>query len=151
MKTRISFVAAFVLVAPVASAQTQPITKRAVVGPSSPVQASALTIRATTSGSLTKEFFVAYGGQVSVEFKVKSDGTNTANWETFFGDSSFGCSGSTTSATYSGFGCGSTIGAGHFLRIIVSPTTFGQRIAICCVQLKFNLVNVNRNAVATQD
>ena len=151
MRRIMSLVAALVLIAPAALAQsTQPVTKRAVVlsGSPSPIQARALAHRVSSTNAITKEFFVAYGGQAFVTFKVRSNGAHTVNWNAYFGGTS-PCSGSTSSATYSEFGCGSDIEAGGKIRVVLLPN--GQEAAICCARLQFKLVNVNAAAVATQD
>jgi hypothetical protein len=151
MRRIISIVLVLVLIAPAALAQnTQPVTKRAVVpiGIPSPIQAKALAHRVSSTNAITKEFFVAYGGQAFVTFKVRSDGAHEVNWNAYFGDAN-PCSGSTSGATYSGFGCLSDIEAGGKIRVILSPN--GQEAAICCARLQFKLVNVNAAAVATQD
>ena len=149
---RTILVAALLLVAPAAAAQTPPLTKRAVTPQGVPwkIQATALTARATT-GFVEKTFWVAYGGQVFVSFKVKSNGTDTVNWQAWFGDKSFAsCSGSTSSATYSNFGCGSDVPAGSTVRVqlIASGQATGT---ICCAKLLFNLQNVDTPALATKD
>jgi len=152
MRQAILLVAAFVFVAPAAFAQTTPVTKRAVfpLGTSPTVQATATTARLSSTNAVTKEFFVAYGGNVFVTFKIRSNGLHTANWEAFFGGRSFApCSGSTSSATWQEFGCGNDIEAGGKVRVILFPN--GQTAGICCARLQFDLVNVNAAAVATGD
>jgi hypothetical protein len=151
MRRIMSLVAALVLTAPAALAQnTQPVTKRAVVptGSPSPIQAKALAHRVSSTVAITKEFFVAYGGQASVTFKVRSDGVHNVSWLVLFGSEN-PCSGGTTSATYSEFGCLSNIEAGGTIRVLLLPN--GGEAAICCARLQFKLVNVNAAAVATQD
>jgi hypothetical protein len=66
---RTILVAALLLIAPAAVAQTTPLTKRAVTPQGVPwnLQAKALTARATT-GFVDKTFWVAYGGQVWVSY-----------------------------------------------------------------------------------
>ena len=139
-------VAAMVVTSAVVQAQTQPLTKRAVNGPT--VQATALTAR-TSSAPVEKKFFVAYGGDVSVFFNYKSDGTHLAEVKVFF-EGTERCAVGTTSATYQlGFGCGAPVAAGGQVSVRLVPG--GGPAAICCMRLKFNLVNVNTPAVTLQD
>ena len=146
MKPTCWLVAALILFAPAAHAQTTPVTKRAVSGTT--VQAKAQALRTSTTGSIIKEFFVAYGGDVFVIFKVRSDGNHTANWDTFFGGSP-ACSGTVLTANFQEFGCGSRIPAGGTITVRLLPN--GQPSGICCARLQFDLVNVNAAAVATRD
>ena len=145
--TRGGSIAAILVTFAGADAQAQPLTKRAVNGPT--VQATALTARASSGATIQKEFFVAYGGDVSVFFNLKSDGAHQADVKVFF-DGEERCSASTSSATYVvGFGCGARVGAGGSVRLVLLAN--GAPAAICCVRLKFNLVDVNTPAVTTQN
>jgi hypothetical protein len=144
--TRAASIATIIIIASGVPAQTQPITKRAVDGPT--VQATALTAR-TSSAVVQKRFFVAYGGQVSVFFSLKSDGAHQADVKVFF-DGREQCGASTSSATYQhGFGCGSIVAAGGHVDVTLFPN--GAPAGICCVRLKFNLVDVNTPGVTLQD
>ena len=139
-------VAAIVISSAVVQAQTQPLTKRAVFG--NTVQATALTAR-TSSVPVEKKFFVAYGGDVSVFFNYKSDGTHLAEVKVFF-EGTERCTAGTISATYQlGFSCAAPIAAGGQVSVRLVPG--GGPAAICCARLKFNLVNVNTPGVALQD
>src|SRR5215208_7078306 len=151
MRWTVFLLVVLILIAPATRAQTEPVTKRAVFSAKSTVQAKALAQHVTT-GTVYKEFFVAYGGEVYVEFQVRSNGLHQVDWEAYFGANAPGwsCSGSTSSATYQGFnGCGMEVDAGAVVRVYFHAN--GQEGAICCARMKFHLVDVDHPAVVRRD
>jgi hypothetical protein len=145
---KIAFASALgvMIVTSAADAQTTPITKRAVLG--NTIQASAPTIR-VSSTVVEKLFLTAYGGEMQVFFKLKSNGSHQADVKVFFADEESLCEGSTSSSTYQEFACGAFVPAGGLIDVVLFPN--GAPAAICCVTLRYDLVDMTTPGVTLQD
>jgi hypothetical protein len=136
------------LVAPDAMAQ---VAKRAVgERNSNTVQASALATRITTNPTIVKGFYSAFGGTFWIEWLSRSDGSHTAETRVLLnGGTTPVCAGFTTAATFTGGGaCGGTyMPAGSTITVVTTGTVAGQTIGICCVRLRYDLVDMSTPAV----